>query len=388
MTQAPPARQAPLLSAGLVWFLVCSFCGMASFYLLMSVLPLDASAQGSSAAGLVTGVSMLGCVATELFLAARLGRLGHVATMALGAALMAIPDALLLTGHTLLLLLAVSLVRGVGLGILVVAGTGIAADLAPPGRRGETLGIYGVAVSLPATVGLPAGVWLAREIGFDTVFLTALGFGLLATVLAFSVPARRHPLSPHSTTFSVLRLAGVRRLTLIFLTTTVATGIYATFLPIAMARTPALLVSLALLAQTVASTSARWVAGRVGDRIGARRLLLPAMATGIVGAVLAIGIGLAPVVVVGMLLFGAGFGALQNLTLALMYERAGEREFGGVGAVWNAAYDTGLGGGALVFGYVTEVTGYPVGFAATAAVLCLGLIPGIRDRLDHRSLNR
>ncbi|MBO0745531.1 MAG: MFS transporter [Candidatus Dormibacteraeota bacterium] len=412
-TGAPPQH---LLTMRVGWFLVCAFCAMANFYLLLSVLPLDASAAGTAAAGLVTGISMLGCVATEILVAARVARLGHVpamalggALLALGAGLLALPGALqavpeqvlaqpaglpvgrevllfLLQGRGLPLLLGASGVRGVGLAILVVAGTGIAADVAPPGRRGESLGIYGIAVSLPGAIGLPAGIWIAHRLGFESAFLLAFLFGLASVGLAFLIPRRRSGLAHAPAAFGVLRHGRVRRPALVFLTTTVAAGVYASFLPIAMSGSPAELISLALLAQTAAAAAVRWAAGRAGDRLGPRRLLVPAVLTGIAGGLLAIYIGEPVFVVVGMLLFGAGFGALQNLTLALMYEGVPERQFGGVSAVWNTAYDSGLGAGAVAFGYVSQAIGFPLGFAATAAVLGLGLFPAVRDSADRASL--
>lgn len=396
---AAPAR---LLTAPVAWFMVCAFCAMANFYLLMSVLPLDASRAGTAAAGLVTGVSMLGCVATEILFGTRVGRLGHLPAMVLGTVLLAVPDAMLAGGRSLPLvegltlplvggqglplLLGAALVRGVGLAVLVVAGTGIAAAAAPPGRRGETLGLYGLAVSLPGALGLPAGVWIAHAYGFRAVYLLGLGFGLVAIALVVLIPRRRRRVDRQSGGgFRVLLQARARRPALVFLTTTIAAGIYASFIPIAMSGTPAVLISAALLAQTAAAALTRWVAGRIGDRIGPRRLLVPAVLTGVAGAVLAIVIWEPVLVVAGMLLFGVGFGALQNLTLAMMYEGVAERDFGGVSTVWNTAFDSGMGGGAVGFGFLSQASGFPLGLAATAVVLAFGLGPAVRDSADRRS---
>ncbi len=414
---ATASQPAGLLTVRGAWFLICAFCAMANFYLLLSVLPLDASSAGTAAAGLVTGISMLGCVAAEILVAARVARLGHVPAMALGAAflalgagllvmpaalraapepLLALPGILplgrealpfLVTDRGLPLLLGASLVRGVGLAILVVAGTGIAADVAPPGRRGESLGLYGIAATLPGAAGLPAGIWVAHRLGFDAVFLFALGFGLASVGLAFLIPHRRSAVAHPPATFGVLRNARARRPALVFLTTTVAAGIYASFLAIAMSGSPAELVAAALLAQTAAAAVVRWAAGRAGDRVGPRRLLVPAVLVGIAGGLLAIEIGEPLFVVAGMLLFGVGFGALQNLTLALMYEGVPARRFGGVSAAWNTAYDSGLGAGAVAFGYVSQAIGFPLAFAATAAVLGLGLFPAVRDAADRARLS-
>ena len=418
---APPSDVAPpsrLLSIRMAWFLACAFCATANFYLLWSTLPLAASAAGTAAAGLVTGISMLGCVATEVLIAARVLRLGHVPAMALGTGLMtlgvgllivpaavqALPGPLLqvpgalsigrrelplmLNEHGLPLVFAASLIRGVGLAIIAVAGTAIAADIAPLGRRGQALGLYGVAMTIPGAVALPAGIWIAHHHGFLDVFLLALIFGAVSFGLAFLIPPRRKTWAGRSPMFGVLRQARARRQVLVFLTTTIAAGIYGSFLAIAMSGTPANVIALALLTQTGAAAIARWAAGWMGDRLGARRLLVPGVLTAVAGGVLAILVGEPAFVVAGMLLFGIGFGALQNVTLALMYEGVPERGFAGVSTVWNTAYDAGMGAGAVGFGFLAQAGGFPAGFAATAAVLGLGLFPAVRDSADRASLNR
>ena len=52
-------------------------------------------------------------------------------------------------------------------------------------------------------------------------------------------------------------------------------------------------------------------------------------------------------VIGGALVFGAGFGLLQNTTLTLMYARVPAGGEGAVSAIWNAAYDLGMAAGAL-----------------------------------------
>src|SRR3712207_8970891 len=49
-------------------------------------------------------------------------------------------------------------------------------------------------------------------------------------------------------------------------------------------------------------------------------------------------------------LFRSGFGLLQNATLSLMYSRATQHDYGTVSALWNGAYDLGMGPGALLVG--------------------------------------
>jgi predicted MFS family arabinose efflux permease len=74
-------------------------------------------------------------------------------------------------------------------------------------------------------------------------------------------------------------------------------------------------------------------------------------------------------VVVGMLLFGAGFGVTQNASLALMFDRVSPSGYDAASALWSLAYDGGLGLGAAGFGVLLMWTGYPAAFAVTAGLM-------------------
>ena len=54
-------------------------------------------------------------------------------------------------------------------------------------------------------------------------------------------------------------------------------------------------------------------------------------------------------------------------------------------AIWNLAYDAGIGAGAFGFGVVAARTGYPAAFAATAVLVLAALVPLGQDRPVRRS---
>ena len=85
-------------------------------------------------------------------------------------------------------------------------------------------------------------------------------------------------------------------------------------------------------------------------------------------------------VLAGVALVGAGFGVAQNATLTLMYSRVPESGYGTVSALWNIAYDGGMGLGAVGFGAVAAHTGYPAAFTLTAAAMLAAVTPAWRDR--------
>jgi predicted MFS family arabinose efflux permease len=86
------------------------------------------------------------------------------------------------------------------------------------------------------------------------------------------------------------------------------------------------------------------------------------------------------VVVLGMLLLGAGFGVAQNASLALMFEHVPPRDYDAVSAVWNIAYDAGLAVGGAGFGVLAARVGYPAAFGVAAALMAIALAPAWRDR--------
>jgi MFS family permease len=69
------------------------------------------------------------------------------------------------------------------------------------------------------------------------------------------------------------------------------------------------------------ATAARLAAGRIGDRHGHARLLGPGVLLSAAGMAAIAATGSPSLVIGGAAVFGAGFGLLQNSTLAMMYTR-------------------------------------------------------------------
>jgi predicted MFS family arabinose efflux permease len=82
-------------------------------------------------------------------------------------------------------------------------------------------------------------------------------------------------------------------------------------------------------------------------------------------------------VIGGAAVFGLGFGVCQNVTQTMMYDRVPESAYGASSALWNLAYDGGMGVGAAGFGVMALHTGYPVAFVLVAVVLAATVLPGV-----------
>src|SRR5699024_7826584 len=139
---------------------------------------------------------------TQLGMPWLLTKIDHRAALGLGVLLIGVPTPLYGATTQLPGLLAISGLRGVGFGLLTVAGSALVAELVPPGTRGRAAGLYGLAVGLPNAVFLPAGVWLAQHIGYLPLFwaaglvpaaTAALAFGIAPTAKSGARPVGGFP---------------------------------------------------------------------------------------------------------------------------------------------------------------------------------------------------
>jgi predicted MFS family arabinose efflux permease len=383
------AGRPPIVSGRLLLLFVAAFGSMTSFYLLLSVVPLYAGSVGAGevGAGSATGALMLATVAVELVTPRLVARFGYRLMLAAGLVLLGAPALVLAATASLAAIMAVSLVRGLGFAVLVVVGGALAASLVPAERRGEGLGLFGIVVGVPGIVTLPLGVWLVGQVGYPAVFVAGAATALAGLAVVPGLPAREPAPNGQPAGLGIwagLRTPALVRPAAVFAGTATAAGVVVTFLPLAVPAGSGNLAAAALLVQAAMSTLSRWWAGRHGDRHGPARLLVPgvlAVAAGI--AVLALSRG--PVAVLaGMVLFGAGFGTTQNASMTLMFQRVPATGYGTVSAVWNLAFDAGIGVGAAGFGLVADRFGFPAGFAVTAALVLAALALRETGRRPHR----
>lgn len=401
--QAPSLWRVPAIRR----FVAVTLLGFVGFAATLAALPWWAVRGGATVAeaGLVTTAMLTATVLKQAVVPAMVARLGDGRSLALGLVALGAPAPLLLLSSDLAPLLAVSAVRGTGFAVLTVVGSTMTSTLAPPGRHGETAGLYGLAVGLTGVAVVPGAVAVAQGVGFWPV-------ALLATLPVVAVPwalhtgeDRRQPaMGPVAREGAgVVAAPGPahhRRVvltvlvpSLVLLVVTLAGSGVVTFLPIERPDGPVAPVTLLLFGAT--SAVARWRAGMLADRLGTR-LLLPASVAvaGLGTAGLAVGLLLAadPVLLVGATVAGIGYGAVQNLTLVQAFARVEPADTPTASAVWNLCFDGGTAIGAVAVGALAAVLAAPEGAGAApgaasgiawalvaCAVLVLSAVPaGLR----------
>ncbi|MGY1734790.1 MFS transporter [Geodermatophilus sp. SYSU D00684] len=347
--------------------------GFASYCLTLASLPAYAVAGGASAdtAGVVTAVFLAVTIAVQSVVPALTARFGLGPVLAAGLLALGAPSPLYALGDGVPWLSAVSAVRGAGFAVLTVLGAMLAAQVAPPERRGESIGLYGLAIAVPNLVAVPAGVALVLD-GHPGWLAWLAASPVLALPLVPGLARSVHWEGGAGTSSRAAARAALAPSAVLLLVTLAGGGVV-TFLPIE--RPDGVLATAALLVFGITGALTRWRAGLLADRLGSRRLLPAALVAGAVGLA-AVALGLVTgdaVVLIGAAVFGAGYGAVQNLTLVTAFARAGEGGSTAASALWNASFDAGTAIGALVLGLVAAGVGLPWTYVLVAGVLLAGL---------------
>jgi predicted MFS family arabinose efflux permease len=346
-----------------------------SYSLTLASLPAYAVQGGTrqSAAGIVTAVLLGVTIAVQAVVPALTARFGQTAVLVAGLIALGAPSPLYAVDDGLLWLSALSAVRGVGFAVLTVLGATLAAQVAPVARRGEAIGIYGLAIAIPNLVAVPAGV--ALVLAGHAGWLAWLAASPLLGLFFVPVLARAMPPAEVRGPAGAGRAAVLAAIapSVVLFVVTLAGGGLVTFLPIE--RPDGALATVALLLFGITGAVTRWRAGLLADRFGSRLLLPLSLVTAAVGLAV-VGAGLArgdAWILVGAAVFGAGFGAVQNLTLLTAFARAGEGGTTAASAMWNASFDAGTATGALALGVLAVGVGLDWTYVLVAALLAATL---------------
>jgi MFS family permease len=371
----------PILSPALLLRFVSIVASSVSFYLPLAVIPVFADASGAkSSAGLANGALLLATVAGELVTPRIVARIGYRWALAGGLILLGAPALLLVAFSSLPVILGVGVLRGLGFAVTVVAGGALTAALIPDDRRGEGLAIVGLVGGIPSLLALPFGVWAADRWGFGIVFVLTAAAPIAAVATLPWMPKREARAGGQHGVLGGLRNGALMRPATIFAASASAAGVVVTYLPLAMSGHASWVAPAALFLQPAAATVGRWIAGRLGDRGGQTRLLVPSVALAITGMAAMAVTSSGAVVIAGAATFGAGFGVLQNSTLSLMYARVPKAGYGTVSAIWNAGYDIGMAVGAIGVGLLITSAGFSPAFLITAATMLPALLMAYRER--------
>lgn len=359
------------------FFLMCGF----SFAVFFSAFQLFPTAPfrirdlggGTFAAGLFLACLTFASAASAPFTGAMADRFGLRRTLRVGGVALTVFSA----GYAVLpdyrLMLGLTVVHGLFWSGVLTASAAYMTGILPPGRRAEGIGYWGLASVLALAAGPTVGFWLYHA-GWLTLCAVMGLLNLFVAAIAWRLPKERpHPAHEVETgpgpviEWRVLALSGTL---LLYSYGYGAITSFAAMYAEAGGSTPK---GVYLTVVGIAIIATRPFLGRLADRVGYVRLLVPCLAFISMGLVILVGGGTRAVQILSAAVFGAGYGTAYPVFAAYLLERVSAARRGAAFGALIAAFDTGIGSGSLMTGWIIGAAGYQAGFGAAAALSALAI---------------
>lgn len=358
---------------------VTIFFAAFSFQILMPVIPLYLLHIGGkeSQVGLVMGATAVTSLLMRPFVGFCADRFGRKPLILTGPAIYSISALLYHFVSSLPPLLFVRLINGVGLSANSTGLSTYVADIAPPARRAEAMGLFGASINIASALGPLAGFALSDAYSFDVVFLVAGISAVIGVVLGLQIKEERVPRdhTVKSTGMTLLNKdAAFPSGLVLFLTMTY--GAVTSYLAVLVKDDNMGNPGVFFLVFSATIVLTRLFAGRVADRMGRTAVLVPGMLGLSVGMAL---IALAPnlLFILGAgVVYGFGFGTVHPALQAMVIDRARPGTLGTAMGTFSGAFDLGIGGGAAAWGIVVIAFGVRGVFAlgALAPLFAIALV--------------
>ena len=358
------------------FFVMCgfTFTVFLSAFQLLPAAPFRIRELGGStlASGLFLGFLTFASAVSAPFTGAIADRIGRPRTLLIASLVIAACSVVYAVTSNYRLMLGLVVVHGVFWSGLLTASGAYMTNMLPARRRAEGIGYWGLASIGALAVAPPVAFWILRY-GWAWLCASCVVLNLLMAAIAWTLREDDAADAPaHQSGAAIEWRVLVLSVTLFLYSFGygAVTSFSAVFAD-ALGITPK---SLYLTTLAIVVLLTRPLSGTVGDRIGHKRVFLPCL------VLIAIGLGILALhgtrgsLITSAVIFGVGFGTAYPMFIAyVMHDVDARRRGAAFGAVL-AAFDTGVGSGSTVAGWLIQRFGFSAAFG-TAAVLSAIALP-------------
>jgi MFS family permease len=360
----------------------CFGLSYSSFFLLPKYLTLQFRAS-AAVIGAVSATALLAGVLAVPLIGALIDRGSRRNIIALGATV----NALSACGFALVPAISLPLyvlraIHGVSYALVFNAIVTCAADLSPPKKLSQAIGLAGAASLLANAVAPAGGEYVADHYGWAGVFVAGGGAAFLAALLALGIREPRvaaetalrvEPLAPEPSALRLM-LAPVRAGAFVCsFAVGSAFGVMFTFTQPYALLLGAEKVSTFFVGYTACAMGVRLLLGSVADRIGRRPIALVALT--LYGLVACLTSQLRPYLLFALGgLLGVAHGLIYPALNALAVEGVTRARRGAVMTYFLGCFNAGFAFWVLGMGVVAKAHGYPLLFMATGLFVWLSML--------------
>lgn len=351
------------------------FCNFSAFFLL----PLYIKELGGTEAdvGFIMGSFGITSLGAIPFVAYLLDRYGRRKFMLLGYSVMFFASLLYLNIEELSRsIYLIRFIQGVSFAFAFTAAGTFVADYLPPRERAKWLGIFSAFTIAAYAIGPSLGEFVIHHFGFQTFFIYASVFSLLALILALFMHDGKYITSRDPYGLGFFKLIASKRFSLILFSNLILAGGLGAILNFVAVylRSKELHAFYFFLTYTLTVTAVRIFGGRISDTWGRKAIASPGflIVSITLAAMYLVDSPLSAVLIA--FLFSFGYGFLYPTLSALVIDKAGEDERGKAMGAFNASYSMGINFLAFPFGIIARDYGYEAMYVVTGVTVFIGFL--------------
>ncbi|HEX7575912.1 MAG TPA: MFS transporter [Candidatus Methanoperedens sp.] len=360
-----------LFSRNFILTSLSTFTLFSSFYFLLITLPIYIKEIGGteSEIGLIIGVFTISAVVLRPFIGQEVDRRGRKKILIAGLLVFLMSMLLYNYTNSVTSLLLLRVFHGIGWGAATTAATTLIADIAPPKRRGEAMGIFGMASNVAMAIGPVLSMILLQAYDFPILFMIGAGIALVSLLLALPISETiaSHPKTP------LFSREALFASTLMF-TVSLTYGSLMSFLSLFAQKQGIANPGLFFTVFAMTLILVRAFAGKLSDKKGRKFVILPGMILTASGLWVLSTASSLPVFLIAALLYGLGFGLVHPSLMALLVDSVSEEGLGAAMGTFTASFDLGIGMGSILLGFVLQYFGFQVMYSISALIVLAGAV--------------
>jgi MFS family permease len=334
-----------------------------AFYILLPTLPVFLNRElkiDERQTGLILAVYTLAALLIRPFTGLIIDRFGRKQFFIISLFLFALIFTAYPFAGVFSLILIIRFAHGLVWGVATTTGSTLIVDIVPAPRRGEGIGLYGIAMTIPMAMGPFTGLQLTRDDNYTLMFFCAgaLAFAGFLLTLLINYPPVPHA-GKHLFSFRKLLESSSLPVTFNLLLVNISYGGLVSFISLYALKTGIGYTGLFFVVFAAGITLARIFMGRIFDHYGPKALSI----TGIL--LLACGHSILGLIVntdgfmVAAFLLGLGSGVVFPTFQAMVNNMVPPHRRGAANSTLFSGLDLGIGLGMLITGFLAQSIGLP-----------------------------
>ena len=346
------------------------------FFILIPTIPIYLLRLGSTEAGIgvLVGAMSVSSIILRPLVGRTLLRIHERDFMVAGSLLYALSSIAYLIAKPFWPFLIVRILQGIGLALFATASFTLVTRISPEGRRGQSLGLFYLAINVAFALAPSFGILLMNHFDFSIVFLVCCVFSLCSLFITTRLEKRPiDPVDERSLQDQPFLSRQALPAAIMAFMGSLIWGAVTAFYPLYALSQGVANPGLFFAALAITLIVARSFGGKMLDIYSREKLLFPCLAAQIVAMTLLAFSKNLPMFILAAVVWGMGNAFLYPTLVAYATDVAGLARGPAVGT-YLALSDFGAGMGAVIMGIVLQLTSYPIMFLCLALTGAMNLL--------------